>query len=232
MEYKILFGDDDPDIQPVVSQLLEKENYKVSLASNGQEVLDNWRKEYFDCIILDVMMPVLDGLEVCQRIRRSSTIPIILLTALGEEETVVKGLEAGADDYIQKPFRQKEFLARLRVVLKRMEKMGFPEKRPIIYDGLILEPQTRNLRKRDQLIPLSPLEYQLLVHFMRHPGEIISKEELLQRVWGYTHREPFDNNELNFIEAAIRRLRCKIEEKDTQPRIIQTVWGSGYRFGN
>lgn len=232
MEYKILFGDDDPDIQHVVRQLLGKENYQVSLASNGQEVLDNWRKEYYDCLILDVMMPVLDGLEVCQRIRRISNIPIILLTALGEEETVVKGLEGGADDYIQKPFRQKEFLARLRVVLKRAEQSSFPEKRPIVYDGLILEPQTRILRKRDQLISISPLEYQLLAHFMRHPGEIFSKEELLQRVWGYTFHNKSAHDELNMIEAAIRRLRRKIEENPTQPRIIQTVWGSGYRFGN
>jgi len=232
MVYKILFGDDDTDIQVLVQNLLEKESYQVSVASNGQEVLDSWRKEYFDCLILDVMMPVLDGLAVCQRIRRVSSIPIILLTALGEEEAVVKGLECGADDYIQKPFRQKEFLARLRVVLRRAEQLNYPEKKPIVFDGLTLEPQTRKLIKKNQVIEVTPLEYQLLAYLMRHPGKIFGKEELLQAVWGYPTTQNSIEGDLNLIEAAIRRLRKKVEENPAQPRIIQTVWGSGYRFGS
>lgn len=232
MVYKILFGDDDTDIQVLVRNLLEKESYQVSVASNGQEVLDSWRKEYFDCLILDVMMPVLDGLAVCQRIRRVSSIPIILLTALGEEEAVVKGLECGADDYIQKPFRQKEFLARLRVVLRRAEQLNYPEKKPIVFDGLTLEPQTRKLIKKNQVIEVTPLEYQLLAYLMRHPGKIFGKEELLQAVWGYPSTQNSLEGDLNLIEAAIRRLRKKVEENPAQPRIIQTVWGSGYRFGS
>lgn len=232
MVYKILFGDDDTDIQVLVRNLLEKESYQVSVASNGQEVLDSWRKEFFDCLILDVMMPVLDGLAVCQRIRRVSSIPIILLTALGEEEAVVKGLECGADDYIQKPFRQKEFLARLRVVLRRAEQLNYPEKKPIVFDGLTLEPQTRKLIKKNQVIEVTPLEYQLLAYLMRHPGKIFGKEELLQAVWGYPSTQNSLEGDLNLIEAAIRRLRKKVEENPAQPRIIQTVWGSGYRFGS
>ena len=232
MVYRILFGDDDTDIQVLVRNLLEKESYQVSVASNGQEVLDSWRKEYFDCLILDVMMPVLDGLAVCQRIRRVSNIPIILLTALGEEEAVVKGLECGADDYIQKPFRQKEFLARLRVVLRRAEQLNYPEKKPIVFDGLTLEPQTRKLIKKNQVIEVTPLEYQLLAYLMRHPGKIFGKEELLQAVWGYPTTQNSIEGDLNLIEAAIRRLRKKVEENPAQPRIIQTVWGSGYRFGS
>jgi len=232
MVYRILFGDDDTDIQVLVQNLLEKESYQVSVASNGQEVLDSWRKEYFDCLILDVMMPVLDGLAVCQRIRQVSSIPIILLTALGEEEAVVKGLECGADDYIQKPFRQKEFLARLRVVLRRAEQLNYPEKKLIVFDGLTLEPQTRKLIKKNQVIEVTPLEYQLLAYLMRHPGKIFGKEELLQAVWGYPTTQNSIEGDLNLIEAAIRRLRKKVEENPAQPRIIQTVWGSGYRFGS
>jgi DNA-binding response OmpR family regulator len=178
------------------------------------------------------MMPVLDGLAVCQRIRRVSNIPIILLTALGEEEAVVKGLECGADDYIQKPFRQKEFLARLRVVLRRAEQLNYPEKKPIVFDGLTLEPQTRKLIKKNQVIEVTPLEYQLLAYLMRHPGKIFGKEELLQAVWGYPSTQNSLEGDLNLIEAAIRRLRKKVEENPAQPRIIQTVWGSGYRFGS
>ncbi|MGB9668884.1 MAG: response regulator [Anaerolineales bacterium] len=230
--YRILFGDDDTDIQILVRNLLEKESYQVSIASNGQEVFDIWRKEYFDCLILDVMMPLMDGLTVCQRIRRVSNVPIILLTAIGEEEAVVKGLECGADDYIQKPFRLKEFLARLRVVMRRAEQLNYPEKKPIVFDGLTLEPQTRKLIKKDQVIEVTPLEYQLLAYLMRHPGKLFSKDELLQDVWGYPSSRNSMEGELNLIEAAIRRLRKKVEDDPAQPRIIQTVWGSGYRFGS
>ncbi len=232
MAYKILIGDDDPETQKNVSQLLEKENYRVCLASDGQQVLDAWIKEYYDCLVFDVMMPVINGLDLCQRIRRLSNVPIILLTALGEEEDVIKGLDCGADDYIQKPFRQKEFLARLRVVIKRNERMLSNEKSSISYGSMTLEPQTRQVKKKGKLIETSPLEYQLLFYLMHHPGEISSKEELLCSVWGYSPNHKYHSEDLNMIEAAIRRLRKKVEDNPSKPRLIHTVWGSGYRFGN
>ncbi|MGB9521857.1 MAG: response regulator transcription factor, partial [Anaerolineales bacterium] len=204
MGYKILFGDDDPDLQNLVPQLLRKEDIQVRVAADGQEVIDYWRRDFFDCLILDVMMPVLDGLEVCRRIRRISQVPIILLTALGNEEDVVRGLECGADDYIQKPFRQKEFLARLKVVLKRAERTGYRERAPLVFDGITLDPRTRKLRKKDQIIEITPLEYQLLYFLMCNPGQIFKKEELLHRVWGYPINHHPADADLNLIEVAIR----------------------------
>jgi two-component system response regulator MtrA len=119
---KILYGDDDPDMQVLIKIILQRAGMQVVLAGNGQDVLDLWRRDHFDGVVLDVMMPVIDGLEICRRIRRLSQVPILLLTARGQEDEVVQGLEAGADDYIVKPIRQKEFLARLNVALKRAEK--------------------------------------------------------------------------------------------------------------
>jgi two-component system response regulator MtrA len=232
MTYKILYGEDELDMQSLVGRILQKEEFKVVFALNGQEVLDHWRRESFDCILLDIMMPVMDGLEACRRIRRVSNIPIILITAKGEEEEAVKGFEAGADDFIQKPFRQKELVARVRTAITRAERNRQNEKIPLVYGHLIVDPQARRIVYRGKDVEVTPLEFQLMYYLMRHPGAVFSKEELFKNVWGYPISSANEEVDLNLIEAAIRRLRKKVEEDPSRPRIIQTVWGSGYRLGN
>ncbi len=232
MLYKILYGEDDADMQLLVKQLLEKEGFHVECVSTGQEVIDRWRRESYDCILLDVMMPVLDGLETCRRIRRISNVPMILLTARGQEEEIVAGLEAGADDYVQKPFQRKEFVARIKVAIARGERTAKRDHDVIEYGHLRLEPAAHRITCKGRKVDVSPLEFQLLYYLMRHPGAVFSKEELLQNVWGYPLNHQAEGIDLNLIEVAIRRLRKKVEEDPSQPRIIQTVWGSGYRLGN
>lgn len=232
MTLKILYGEDDEDMQLLVKQLLEVEGFRVDCFSNGQEVIDQWRRESYDCVLLDVMMPVLNGLETCRRIRRFSNVPIILLTARGQEDEIVLGLEAGADDYIQKPFKRREFIARIRVAITRAERMAKKEPDVIEVGNLRLEPGAHRLTYKGKRIDVSPLEFQLLYYLMRHPGAVFSKEELLQNVWGYPLNHGSESIDLNLIEVTIRRLRKKVEEDPSRPRVIQTVWGSGYRLGN
>lgn len=230
--YKVLYGDDDPDMQTLVKLILQRAGMQVVVASSGQEALDLWRRDHFDGVVLDVMMPVIDGLEICRRIRRLSQVPILLLTARGQEEEVVQGLEAGADDYIVKPIRQKEFLARLTVALKRSERMREQEVEPIQYQDLIIHPQRRSVSYRGRPIQLTALEYQILVYLARQPGAVISKRELFDNVWGYSTTIPSGYIDLNIVESAIRRLRKKLGENPAQPELIQTVRGLGYQFGH
>ncbi|PWH18464.1 MAG: DNA-binding response regulator [Anaerolineae bacterium] len=230
--YRILYGDDDPDMQTLVRLILQRAGMQVDSASNGQEALDLWRRTHFDGVVLDVMMPVIDGLEICRRIRRLSQVPIILLTARGQEDEVVRGLEAGADDYVVKPIRQKEFLARLNVALKRGERMHAQEEQSIHYQDLVIHLQRRSVTYRGRPIHLTPLEFQLLVYLARKPGAIIPKRELFDSVWGYSSGMDSDYVDLNIVESAIRRLRRKLGEDAERPDLIVTVRGLGYQFGH
>lgn len=229
--YQILYGDDDPDMQTLVRLILQRAGMEVVVASNGQEVLDIWRRDHFEGLVLDVMMPVIDGLEICRRIRRLSQVPILLLTARGQEEEVVQGLEAGADDYIVKPIRQKEFIARLNVALKRAERMREQEVEPLQYRDLVIYPQRHTVTYRGHPIHLTPLEYQLLIYMARKPGAVIPKRELFDNVWGYSTGISSAYVDLNIVESAIRRLRRKLGEDPNQPELIQTVRGVGYQLG-
>ena len=172
-------------------------------------------------------MPVMDGLEACKRIRRISDIPIIFLTAKGQEQDVVNGLETGADDYIVKPFRAAEFVARVRVVLNRTARQKDACRKRLSFDKLVLDLEARRVISRGRSIEVTPLEFQLLRYLMQNVGVVISKEDLLQNVWGYAEAA----GDMNLIEAAVRRLRRKLELDPSQPKYIQTVWGAGYRFG-
>jgi DNA-binding response OmpR family regulator len=227
---KILYGDDDPDMQVLIKIILQRAGMQVVLAGNGQDVLDLWRRDHFDGVVLDVMMPVIDGLEICRRIRRLSQVPILLLTARGQEDEVVQGLEAGADDYIVKPIRQKEFLARLNVALKRAEKMREQEAEAIRCQNLVILPQRRTVTVGGQAIHLTPLEYQILLYLANKRGAIISKRELFDNVWGVSSGMSPEYVDLNIVEAAIRRLRRKLDDDPTNPRIIQTIRGIGYQL--
>ncbi len=230
--YKILYGDDDSDMQTLVKLMLQRVGMEVVAVGNGQEVLDAWRRDHFDGVVLDVMMPLIDGLEICRRIRRLSPVPILLLTGRGQEEEVVLGLEAGADDYIVKPIRQKEFLARIQVALKRAERMSAGEEELIQVQELVIDLRRRSATFRGRPIPLTPLEYQILVYLARKPGTAIPKKELFDNVWGYSTSMTDSFVDLNIVESAIRRLRRKLTEDATQPELIQTVRGLGYQLGH
>jgi two-component system response regulator MtrA len=229
---ELLFADDEPDIQALVSLLMKKAGHSVTIVSDGQQALDAWRRRSFDCILLDGIMPVMDGIEVLKRIRRVSSIPIILLTARGMESDVVAGLEAGADDYIVKPFRNNELLARINVVVNRSARMKSQDQRKLTFGNVIVDVKEHRVSRDGCPIDVTPLEFQLLLNFLRNPGTVFSKEELLKNIWGYSHIDPTDGIDFNMIEAAIRRLRKKLEVNPSEPNYIHTVWGSGYRFGN
>lgn len=224
---RVLFADDDPDIQHLMQLVLKDAGMQLFLAENGQQALKIWHQQEVDVVVLDVMMPLLDGMSVCKRIRRVSNVPIILLTARGQEQEVVEGLEAGADDYIVKPFRPKELVARLRAAAQRVARHS-EEENELIFEDLRLDASGQRVISHGRPIKVTPLEFRLLQYLMQHIGVVFSKEDLFQNVWGYVQ----PSGEMNLIEAAIRRLRKKIEVDPTRPRYIQTVWGAGYRFGD
>jgi DNA-binding response OmpR family regulator len=223
----ILVADDDPETRELIRLILKDAGMKVVLGENGSQLLELWRANPIDLIILDVMMPVMDGFEACERIRRVSDVPIVFLTAKGQEGDVVNGFEIGADDYIVKPFRPGELIARVRAILNRLERLREDAGRRLQFEKLILDLDARRVVARGKTIEVTPLEFQLLQYLMQNVGIVMSKENLLQNVWGYAETA----GDLNLIEAAIRRLRRKLELDPSQPEYIHTVWGAGYRFG-
>jgi len=223
----ILVADDDPETRELIRLILKDAGMKVVLGENGSQLLELWRANPIDLIILDVMMPVMDGFEACERIRRVSDVPIVFLTAKGQEGDVVSGFEIGADDYIVKPFRPGELIARVRAILNRLERLREDVGRRLQFEKLILDLDARRVVARGKTIEVTPLEFQLLQYLMQNVGIVMSKENLLQNVWGYAEAA----GDLNLIEAAVRRLRRKLELDPSQPEYIHTVWGAGYRFG-
>ena len=223
----VLFADDDTDTQQLVGAILKKEDIQVFFAHDGAEVFDVWRMNPVNLMILDIMMPIMDGLEACRRIRRTSDIPVILLTAKTQEDNLLEGFEHGADDYITKPFRPKELVARIHAILHRTKRQRVQAGRQLAYDELVMDLDTRRVTLNGKHLRLTPLEFQLLHYFMQSPGDLLTKEDLLSNVWGYL--KPGGN--MNLVETTIRRLRMKIEVDPSNPRYIQTVWGRGYRLG-
>jgi len=224
----VLYADDDIDMQQLVCLVFQQADLNVSFADDGRQALEVWRRGNYDLVILDVMMPVLSGLDVCRRIRKLSDIPVILLTAKGREQDVVDGFEAGADDYVIKPFRPRELVARVKAIINRIESQKAETRRRLAFESLILDLDSRRVIHRERNIQVTPLEFRLLQYLMQHAGTVLSKKDLLQNVWGYNDSA----GDMNLIEATIRRLRKKLELDPSQPRFIQTVWGAGYRFGD
>jgi two-component system response regulator ResD len=224
----VLYADDDIDMQQLVCLVFQQAGIEVAFSDDGRQALNIWRRNQFDLLILDVMMPLLDGLEVCRRVRRVSDVPIILLTAKGREQDVVDGFEAGADDYVIKPFRPRELVARVRAIINRIESQKAETRRRLAFESLVLDLDARRVIHRERNIQVTPLEFRLLQYLMQHAGTVLSKEDLLQNVWGYDDSA----GDMNLIEATVRRLRKKLELDPSQPRFIQTVWGAGYRFGD
>ena len=223
-EKHILVVDDEPGIQDFIRRNLELRSFKVSLASNGLEALAQFDQAKFMLVILDIMMPGMDGLEVCRRIRQKSTVPIIILTALGEESDKIAALDQGADDYLTKPFGVGELLARVRAVLRRSHWSETPiSAGSQRFGNLEIDFEQRQVWKEGELVKLSPTEFALLQELALHPGKIFTHEALLRRVWGAEYR-----SESEYLRVYIGRLRRKLEDDPAKPVYLLTEPGIGY----
>jgi two-component system response regulator MtrA len=220
----VMVVDDDHDLAEMLGIVLNDAGIDVDLVSRGDEALDAFRKKTPDLILLDVMLPGIDGVEVCKLIRAQSMVPIIMLTAKGETEDVVRGLEAGADDYMVKPFRHaSELVARVRTRLRRTntDVSGI-----IIIGDLKIDVQAHQLLRNGKQIQLTRLEFDLLVALAREPGRVFSRDALLSEVWGYAQ-----STDTRLVNVHIQRLRSKIERDPENPELVITIRGVGYKAG-
>jgi len=215
----VLIADDDHKITEMLRRTLSYEGYSVLTAADGQEALALAQAQRPDLVILDWMMPKLDGVEVARRLRAADGMPILMLTARDAVEERVEGLDGGADDYLVKPFAPIELLARVRSLLRRASTGG---EKPLRYADLVLDPTTRETRRGDRAVALSPKEFDLLTHLLRHPRQVLPREWILEAVWGYDFE-----GEDNVLDVYIGYLRAKTEA-DGEARLIQTVRGVGY----
>jgi DNA-binding response OmpR family regulator len=224
---RILVIDDDPILLQLIESNLEQDGYEVFVASNGAKGLQGLGEIKPHLIILDIMMPQMDGWEICSHIRNVSTVPIIMLTALGSRADIVRGLNAGADDYLVKPFYKEELLARVSAVLRRANMPPLSTKAPLRFGNgdLIIDPTDRQVMLTGRLIDLTPTEFDLLLFMAHRAGRILSAEFIFENVWSYDS----DAN-LESVKWYMWRLRKKIEKKPSTPRYIITERGVGYRF--
>ena len=219
----MLLVEDDPPIREVTTLALEAAGFRVTAARDGREALAQYRSGHYDVVVLDVMLPALDGYEVCRRIRReSAAVPIVMLSAKSDTVDVVVGLELGADDYVTKPFESAELVARLRAVLRRMQTPGEPV---IVAGELEIDAGAYRVRRAGEEIQLTATEFRLLLELARRPGQVFTRELLLQLVWNYDYL-----GDSRLVDVAVQRLRSKVEADPKQPRHIHTVRGVGYRF--
>ena len=222
---RILVVDDDPTISDVVTRYLQSDGYDVQVAFDGEEALEHARAFYPDLVVLDLMLPKLDGLEVCRLLRSQGSVPIIMLTAKGDEMDRLVGLNLGADDYIAKPFSPRELVARVKAVLRRSGSVPGIEEDSLRIDGLYINPRTRQVSVSGHDVDLTAKEFDLLRFLAMHPRQVFSREQLLNDVWDYLYA-----GDTSTVTVHIRRLREKIEADPTRPRYILTVWGVGYKF--
>lgn len=230
---KILVVDDEPSLVATLDYNLRREGYEVVIARDGEAALEQARRTAPDLILLDVMLPKIDGIEVCRTLRRSSMVPILMLTARDGEVDTVVGLEIGADDYMTKPFSMRELLARVKAQLRRSARPP-PEpeepravvEAPILLADLEINPSARSVRRAGRPVHLKPREFALLAFLARNPGRVFSRAHLLQQVWG----EGF-YGQTRTVDVHVRWLREKIEDDPRRPRLIETLRGVGYRFG-
>jgi two-component system KDP operon response regulator KdpE len=222
---RILIVDDEPETVKFVSANLRARGYDVLTAEDGRAALKTFSESVVDLIILDIMMPGLDGFEVCQAVRRQSDVPIIMLSARGQERDIVRGLNLGADDYLTKPFGVGEMLARVRAVLRRTPQTGIAPRPPLVMQDLEIDFAARRVTVRGREVQLTPTEYDMLAHLAINAGRVLTHQTLLQAVWG-----PEYGDETEYLWAYIRRLRRKIEPDPSSPRYILTQPGVGYSF--
>ncbi|MEW2166970.1 response regulator transcription factor [Streptomyces sp. NPDC007084] len=219
---RVLVVDDDPTVAEVVSGYLGRAGHLVDRAADGSAALALAAAHRPDLVVLDLMLPGMDGLEVCRRLRAQGPVPVIMLTARGDEDDRILGLEVGADDYVTKPFSPRELVLRVESVLRRARPAVTA--RPLSAAGLTIDPSSRRAAKNGVELALTLREFDLLAFFLRHPGRAYAREDLMREVWGW------DFGDLSTVTVHVRRLRGKVEDDPARPRLIQTVWGVGYRF--
>jgi len=223
---RILLVDDEQSVQTLLSYPLRKDGYQVTSALDGRQALERFGEVRFDLVILDLMLPKVDGVEVCRQLRRRSQVPIIMLTAKGSETDKVAGLEVGADDYITKPFSMREFRSRVKAALRRSRMaVELPEEEPIELGELRIDPGRRMVTLGSEEIRVTYVEFEILSALARSPGRVLSRETLLEHVWGDSeYRDP------RTVDVHIRHLREKLERSPKEPEYLLTVRGVGYRF--
>jgi DNA-binding response OmpR family regulator len=220
----VLVVDDEPIVREVVVRYLEREGYRTLEAGDGDRARELVESHSPTLVVLDVMLPGTDGLDLCRWIRSRSDLPVIMLTARGEEADRVVGLELGADDYVTKPFSPRELTARVRSVLRRTHPSELETERRV-FDDLVIDASTREVERPGRPIRLTTREFDLLWFFASHPRKVFSRDHLMDRVWGYSTAL-----DTGTVTVHVRRLREKIEDDPSHPRFLETVWGVGYRF--
>ncbi len=225
---KILIVDDEPNIREVVGLYLRRDGHDVVSAADGEEALDHFRRDDPDLVVLDLMLPKLNGLEVCRRMQAERRVPLIMLTARGEEEERIVGLSLGADDYVVKPFSPRELAARVTAVLRRTgdSPTASADEKVLVFDGLRIDPNTREVLVRGESATITAREFDLLYHLATSPGRVYTRDHLMEVVWGYAF-----SIDTSTVTVHVRRLREKVEFDPAHPRYLQTVWGVGYKFG-
>ena len=224
MKTKIMVVDDDPNIRELVRLYLEKEGFEVTCAERGDEAVKLFRASPPNLMLLDVMLPGMDGWQVCREVRKISNIPIIMLTAKGETFDKVLGLELGADDYIVKPFDMKELVARIKAVIRRFQAADTPEKE-LVFPGLTINISQYTVTYMGKALDMPPREIELLYFLASHPGMVFTREQLLEQVWGYDY---FGDSRT--VDVHVKRLREKLSGGEELGWQIKTVWGVGYKF--
>jgi two-component system, OmpR family, response regulator MtrA len=223
MTSRILVVDDDTALAEMIGIVLRTEGFETVFCADGARAVDAWHSERPDLILLDLMLPGLDGIEVCRRVRAESGVPIIMLTARTDTADVVKGLESGADDYIVKPFNPKELVARIRTRLRPSIAQGGDTLR---VGDVTVDVAAHEVRRGEEAIALTPLEFELLAALAAKPQQVFSREMLLEQVWGYHYKA-----DTRLVNVHVQRLRAKVELDPDNPRIVTTVRGVGYRAG-
>jgi two-component system response regulator ResD len=224
---KVLIVDDEPNIREVVGLYLRRDGHTIVSATDGEEALEAFHESEPDLVVLDLMLPKMSGLEVCRRMRADRRVPLIMLTARGEEEERIVGLSLGADDYVVKPFSPRELAARVSAVLRRVEESsGDVDQKVLSFDGLRIDPNAREILVRGEPATLTAREFDLLHHLASSPGRVYTRDQLMELVWGYTF-----SADTSTVTVHVRRLREKVEPDPARPRYLQTVWGVGYKFG-
>ncbi|QWH59893.1 response regulator transcription factor [Bacillus mycoides] len=219
-KYNVLVVDDESDMRQLVGMYLDNFGYEWGEAENGKEALRKLETDHYDFVVLDIMMPEMDGLSVCKEIRKTSDVPIIFLTAKGEEWNRVNGLRMGADDYIVKPFSPGELIARMEAVLRRYTKQEQQEE--IQFGPILINEKSRRVETNGETISLTVKEFDLLYFLCQHNGQVFSREQLLEKVWGYDYA-----GSTRTVDTHVKTMRLKLGESGNY---IQTVWGVGYKF--
>src|SRR5512141_1803163 len=223
MRARVLVVDDDPALAEMLTIVLRGEGFDTAVVRDGAKALDAFREVHPDLVLLDLMLPGLSGLDVCKEIRAESGIPIIMLTAKTDTVDVVLGLESGADDYVMKPFKPKELVARIRARLRRTEE---PAPELLEIGDLVIDVAGHSVKRDNAAIALTPLEFDLLVALARKPWQVFTREVLLEQVWGYRHAA-----DTRLVNVHVQRLRSKVEHDRENPEIVVTVRGVGYKAG-